>query len=160
MLRLALLVGVCAIGCGGEALTSDPPNPGSSDLPVSGFYALGIDTATNCSPAPAIHETREELVLASANGVNLRLWSDARQDVPWSGLAFALVGCESTVRVQVTDKSSDSFSVQSDWLWVDPRSCTLGSGPLPSSDCNARQFASYQLIERCPTSRNGLGCGG
>ncbi len=121
---------------------------------------MSIDTATDCSPAPAVHVTREDLVSANANGVNLSIWSNARQDVEWAGLASTFGGCESSVRIQVLDKSSDSFSVQSDWSWVDPASCTLGSGPLPGADCKARQFAQYQLIEPCPASRNGVGCGG
>ncbi len=159
MFRIALLVGLCEIGCGGVAATSADPNPAGSGLPVSGFYTLSIDTATDCSPAPPVHETREDLVSTNADGLNLNIWSKARQDVPWTGLTSTFGGCNSSVRIQVTDKSSSSFSVQSDWLWVDPESCALGGSLRPSFACNARQFASYQLIEPCPASRNGLGCG-
>src|SRR4051812_31698132 len=140
------LIGLCPLGCGGVAATSADPSP-SAELPVAGSYLVNIDTATDCSPAPPAHETREEQLSPDANGVNGSFWSNAREEVPWTGVASPLGGCQSSVRIQVTEKSSRSFALQSDWLWVDPGRCSLGAAAFPPSACNARQFAMYELVE-------------
>lgn len=142
------LVGWAALGCGGMASTSADPNSTSSALPVPGLYAVDLETATDCSPAPRAHETREEQLSPDAKGVNLSFWSNARQDVPWTGLASTFGACQSSVRIQVALESSRSFSVQSDWVWIEPGHCTLGAAELPRSSCRARQVATYQLLDR------------
>jgi len=62
------------------------------------------------------------------------------------------------MRAVLLAKTSDSFSVQSDWVWVDPGDCAPSIIP-PSFDCKARQVAMYQLIQACPATLNGLSCG-
>lgn len=128
--------------------TSADAQPSSSPLPVPGLYSVNIDTATDCSPAPGAHETRTERLSPNAAGVNLSFWSNAKQDVPWTGLDSALDGCpQSSVRIKVAVESSRSFIVQSDWVWIDPSRCSLDAGNLPRFACTARQVATYELLE-------------
>jgi len=142
-----LLTG-CALSCGGRAATSEDPTSSSTVVPLAGLYSVNIDTATDCSPAPLAHEMREEQLAPDATGVNLSFWSNAHQDVPWTGLSATLADCQSSVRIRVAVDSSRSFTVQSDWIWIDPGRCSLGADEVPRTDCTARQVATYELIDR------------
>jgi len=159
MSRFALFVCLSAVGCGGVAAASAEPKPGEeSERPPSGFYRAEVETATDCSPAPPARETRELLVFTAGSGLDTAIWFDTRVDVPWSGqLQETIPGCYSSVRVETVAATSASFSVQSDWVWLDPGRCPAAV-MAPSFECKARQFATYELVQVCPSTLNGVTC--
>jgi len=139
--------------------------------PPAGFYSLRAETITDtCTPAaPAGVVEQHTFVRANATGVNVALLPViGRQDILFSKpVAFTMPECGTSYAVAVTSADSGSFVVDSTWNFVDFSACNaakpsdIAGLPIPytpQADCTLHQRLTYELVQACPATVDGLSC--
>lgn len=149
------LIALCALGCSGQAESSDAVRP------PSGFYRATWQTVSDSCQPMEQDRTSEELLGASPDKVTIVMSRDHRhQEIPWDQpFMWTWSDCGATVSYNVVAKSADSLVVDSQWDWVNPQSCASVSWlEVPSSNCTLQQTVTYELLQACPTTRNNVSC--
>jgi len=149
------LMALGALGCGGQAESSD------SVRPPSGFYRATWQTVSDSCQPMQEDRTSEELLFASSDKIAIVMSPDHRhQEIPWDQpYVWTWIECGLTFSFNVVSKSTDSLVVDSQLDWVDPHSCASASWlEVPSSNCTVQQTVTYELLQACPTTRNQVSC--
>ena len=157
----ALLTSVWAVGCGGRA-QKDAQN---SDLgiPPSGFYSILYESVSDSCQATQPQATVEGFMQATPQGgLNIPIWETGgrRSDMAWDQpLVYTWTECGASLTLDVTTKTSRSFVVDSQMVWVNPTPCTrLAWLGVPPSDCTVHQRETYKIEQACPATRNSVSC--
>jgi hypothetical protein len=100
-------------------------------------------------------------VAVGADGFNVPIGANgARQDILWSGLPSGkLLGCDSTLSVDVVSRTSHSIVIEYELDWINVANCSASPAlVIPASDCQVLQRETFELLQACPATLNGISC--